>query len=113
MQYFTWHLAGGLTASTSQQHSYVTVGDLRPLLINLYAKTAPGSNAPLTLDINDDGVSIFTFLPNMWTRGPVRFRGVFVDARILEGSVLTLDIDQVGSPESGRDLTVQLVCEEF
>ena len=64
-------------------------------------------------DINDDDVSIFSAIKPGIQRGSlVGERDYFADPRLLKkGSIITLDLDQIGAGEGGKNLTVQLELE--
>jgi len=72
------------------------------------AKTAP-TGAALIVDINEDGVSLFSTRPQI-SDGANEGGGnaVFSDTDLADNSKITLDVDGVGSVVKGSDLTVIL-----
>jgi len=70
----------------------------------------------ITVDINDDGVSIFedgqeANLPDNSTEDTCNTFSS-PDLVLKEGSVITLDIDQVGEEYAGEDLVVELYLDK-
>lgn len=110
----TWHIPGVLSETgvveTNTGVEYTLDRDYVPVRVLLRLKKAGASDEFCTVDINDDGVSIFDINPTIgqgllstsWT--------AFDDAlTVLEkDSVITLDIDSISEKTSGSDLTVQL-----
>lgn len=115
---FTWYLNGQLSEYNGKvdvaNHYYLVV-DYKPVSVIVTAKVAP-TGATLVVDINANGTSLFSTNPNLSVNS-VQFIGhTFLadgTSRLGKGSVLTLDVDAVGSGESGANLTVQLELEEL
>ena len=86
----------------------------RPLTItSVRASVAvPPSGQPILIDVNIDGVSIFTDQNNRPTILPGEDTDLAdaIDNGIwTPNSYITVDIDQVGAPDPGQDLTVNIV----
>lgn len=64
----------------------------------------------IEIDINDDGVSIFDSdaVPSLPTGLGKHFFTTINQVAMREGSIVTLDIDQVSNTVAGEDLTVEL-----
>ena len=108
----TWYIAGVLSikgAHTNVREEYVLDADYVPVGWRLRQKVAQAGDATI-VDINDDGVSIFSLRPAI-NQGILDSEGVaFLSTLTVmeEGSVITLDIDQVSGTTPGSDLTVHL-----
>ncbi len=78
--------------------------------VNLRAKTAP-TGAAIVINIKKNGTTIFTSKPQI-AAGATTGGGSAVFAgsnpSVTDGDVLTVDIDQVGSTEPGRNVSVSL-----
>jgi hypothetical protein len=113
----TWYVETPLEAGASVRETYELDADYVPKRIWLHVETAPiGAN--IVVDVNYDfegsASSIFT-TPNPGIQVGSRFgeRDYFVNPRILKrNALITLDIDQIGSGEGGKSLTVQLELEK-
>ena len=109
MRTLTWYIKGGVAPQTD-------VGPAYRLSVGYHAVEVwfsgrnPGTNlGPVVIDINDDGVSLLSERV-AFTEGQFSARHRLHKAgRIEKGSLITLDIDSVGSI---HDLTVELVLEE-
>lgn len=116
---FTWHEPGVMSETdvvgVNTKEEYTTDKDYVPARVILRLKT-PGATdgAALTIDINDDGDSIFDVNPTIGqglTEVVITsFKSTLV--AIAKDSVLTLDIDQVSGTTAGNDLTVQIDLDE-
>jgi hypothetical protein len=76
-------------------------------------KTAP-TGQKLIIDINDDGTSIFGTSKLEIAAGATSgslSSGSISNPSVAKGSVLTMDLDQVGSGVAGADLTVYLIYQ--
>jgi hypothetical protein len=110
-----WYIDGSISrAKTWVGGTYQLDADYRCIEINQSVREVGAITRPQLIDINDDGVSIFTdettrpaMLPyqnyKTWTTIP--------DTVMREGSIVTLDIDQVFEETPCRDLTVEAVLE--
>lgn len=80
--------------------------------VGLRAKTAP-TGADVIVDILKNGSSIFTTKPRIiagaTTGGSSAVFGGGADPGVVDGDVLTFNIDQIGSTVAGADLTISLV----
>lgn len=102
-----WHWDGIISALTDVMETRADYPfDFLPLEVRMHVLTAP-TGASLIIDINDDGSTIFSTRPEI-DAGATEEDGnhVFTQSEIAAGSDISLDVDQVGSTESGRDLTV-------
>lgn len=111
----TWFIDKQLSETgvvgTDVGQSYRLPWRARPVEVWMKARTAPKGREVLA-DINDDGVSIMSTAASLPSDLKESRSHNFVDGAVIEaGSVLTLDIDQVGSSISGEDLTVSLELE--
>ena len=107
-----WYIDGNISRSkTEVGGTYWLDGDYRPEWVHMTCRIAGQGSTCLQLDINDDGTSIFddnsgkpTLYENMtertWTSIPWN--------TMRDKSKITLDIDQVFSEDTCRDLTVEL-----
>ena len=116
---FTWHEPGVMSETnvvgTNTKEEYTTDKTYVPERVILRLKTPGATDGDaLTIDINDDGASIFDVNPTIGqglTEAIVTsFKSTLV--QIAKDSVLTLDIDQVSGTTAGNDLTVQLDLAE-
>ena len=114
----TWHIPGVLSETgvvdENTDIEYTTDETYVPVKVILRLKT-PGATSgdSCTIDINDDGDSIFDVNPTIGqglTEVVVEsFKSTLTS--IAEGSVITLDIDQVSGTTAGADLTVELFLD--
>lgn len=103
-----WYFDGTQAVATSKGPQITMPFGLIVESISLSAKGAP-TGAALIMDINKDGVSIFSTRPQI-DAGAVTGGGtaVFSTTVIPVNSVLTLDVDQIGSTFAGSGITVML-----
>lgn len=110
----TFAVTGTLTAGTDKAPTIISPCSLTITKAKTVVKTAP-SNGSVTCDVNRDGTTIFT------TQGsrPLIGSGTTTDdsdtpdeTALTEGSLVTIDIDTVGGTVAGKDLTLELVCEQ-
>lgn len=103
-----WALSGEVDVGTEQIPTIHLDGPHQGIAVWLRAKTAP-VGADLIVDINEDGVSLFSTRPQI-NDGANEGGGsaVFSDTDLADNAKLTLDVDQVGSGTKGSDLTVIL-----
>lgn len=103
-------LEGAVSVDTnvSLEYEYKGNQDLTFDSVDLRAKTAP-TGADLIVDININGSTIFSNRPEI-ADGSNTGGGsaVFSNNTLSNGDVVTFDIDQVGSTESGQDLTASV-----
>lgn len=113
----TWHIPGVLSesgvAEANTLTQYIADEDYVPKKVWILQKTAP-SGGLTTIDINDDGTSLFTTNPSlpadMTTAEWTTFNTALLS--IKKDSVLTLDVDSVSSATPGADLTVHLELDK-
>lgn len=121
MRTVTWHF-GGLLHSGSHDlrdrrgggAAFRLSQDYYPAEVRLYVDRVPLGSA-VVVDINDDGVSIFDNRPQVDKDTNYKRHRTFKDLgreKIDKDSVLTMDVDQVGSSYPGSGLTVELDLEE-
>ncbi|KKM85257.1 hypothetical protein LCGC14_1290900 [marine sediment metagenome] len=115
----TWHIPGVLSetgvAESNTGVEYTLDKDYVPERVILRLKTAAASSGtPCTIDINDDGSSIFDVNPTIGQGLTEVVWDSFASSliKMKKDSVITLDIDQISSTTYGRDLTVQLDLKE-
>ncbi len=103
-----WYFDGTQAVATSKGPQITMPFGLIVESISLSAKGAP-TGAALIMDINKDGVSIFSTRPQI-DADAVTGGGaaVFSTTVIPVNSVLTLDVDQIGSTFAGSGITVML-----
>jgi len=114
-----WHIPGvlsetGVVNTDVQGNAYRLDADYVPDEVWIRVKTASQgvSGTGITLDINDDGVSIFRQNPSLPDNTQSITCNTFQPGVLLEGSVITLDVDSVGKEYAGNDLTVELSLAE-
>jgi hypothetical protein len=108
---FTFPITGTLVVGSSLTNALIAteVGEITKAYA--YVKTAP-VGAHLILDINKNGASLWASTPanklriNAGSQSGTQTN--FDVITLADGSILTLDVDQVGSTTAGADLTVQL-----
>lgn len=80
--------------------------------VHCFVKTAAGSSGPITFDINDDAVSIFSTRPTIDT-GEKSTRTAAVASvlttpgalAVAAGSIMTIDLDEAGDGAKGAKVT--------
>lgn len=107
-----WYIAETLSNNVQGENvgtEYIADEDYVPAKCRLRQKTAQAGDATI-IDINDDGVSIFSIRPAVNQGLLEGAEGVFDSTLtfIAKGSVITLDVDQVSGTTPGSGLTVQL-----
>jgi hypothetical protein len=112
--FFEWVFTrtGALTAPTTNQCAYFRAGyKCRIDEVQVHVGTAP-TGQDLIVDVNDDGATIFTTQGNRptITAGANDDTSAAADGgtAIAKDSVITIDVDQVGSGTAGSDLTVHV-----
>ncbi len=111
MRTLTWHVPNGLSVGAGQRETYRLDGDYNPVRVWVHLKTAPTGSSELILDINVDGESIFVLRPMVQNNKDTDF-DTFNNVQFGKDSLVSLDIDQVGSKEPGADMTVGIELEE-
>ncbi len=110
---FVFTVIGTLGTGTSV--APILVAQRALTIVKAYAnvKTAP-TDAALIVDINKNGSTIWSTQGNRVQVAGAATSGTqtsFNTTTLVEGDLLTLDIDQVGSSVAGADLTVMLRCK--
>jgi hypothetical protein len=105
---FVWYMDGAL-ALTSTGGAVITLPfGMTPTSVNLHAKVAP-TGTGIVVNIKKNGTSIFSSKPGIYKGYRIGGTGaVFSTTDLQQGSVLTMDIDRVGSTLTGSGLTIQL-----
>ncbi|KKM23941.1 hypothetical protein LCGC14_1610080 [marine sediment metagenome] len=108
-----WYIDGNIARAKVQVGgTHYLEGNWKPDWVNMTARIAGKGSTPTILDINDDGVSIFTYRPAI-TEGQTEKRWTTISGNTLrDGSIITLDIDQIFDQDTLRDLTVELHLSE-
>ncbi len=118
-----WHITGvlletGVIDTDLLGDAYQMDKDYRVLDTWLRIKTVPKGEGGLGIqvDINDDGTSIYgeaqePVLPDN-TQEAICNTFSSKNLVLQEGSIITLDVDEVGEEYSGKDLVVELYLEK-
>jgi hypothetical protein len=109
---FTFDLAIGINAQTgtSLTNAAIVTDNCTASKVYAYCKTAPTGQA-LIFDINLNGTTIWSTQSNrvqIAASGTSGSSTTFNTASLTEGDILTIDIDQIGSSDPGKDITVIL-----
>lgn len=99
-----------LSTGTNQAGAFTikTANSLYLSSVSLQCKTAP-TGAEIIVDINVNGSTIFSTRPQIAASATSGGgSAAFSVTEVSDGDVITFDIDQVGSSEHGRDLTITL-----
>lgn len=107
---YVFHLSGAVSAATNIAESIRVQRRCHVRKVYVDVKTAP-TNASMIIDVNDDGSTISTTKTTISATETSGSNETFTSPTIDAGSLLTVDADQVGSSEAGRDLTVCVVVE--
>ena len=104
-----WYIDGNIARTkTEVGGTYLLDKDYYPVYVNITARIAGVGSTPTVIDINDDGVSIFTYKPAL-TENQTQKKWTTIPGNTLrEGSIITCDIDQIFNQDTIRDLTVEL-----
>lgn len=121
MKTVVWHYGGLLHAGSHDVRdrrgggtAFRLSAEYYPVEVRLYVDRVPLGSA-VVVDINDDGTSLFSYRPQVDQDTNYKRQTVFNEAgraKIAKNSVLTMDVDQVGSRYGGSGLTVELDLEE-
>ena len=106
-------VSGILAVDTDVVPTILAPYALTILKVKLVVKTAP-TDANLIVDVNKNGVTIFTTQGNRPTilDGETTEDSSAPDVTALaEDDKVTVDIDQVGATVKGSDLTIQVICQ--
>ena len=103
-----WYIDGTLATGTTQGPEITMPFGMTLTSVSLRAKTAPTGQAVI-VDINENGTTLFSTRPQINASATTGgSSAVFSDATVAAGSVLTIDIDQVGSSAAGAGMTIIL-----
>lgn len=106
-------VAGNLTVAEGKHRIYNDTGvPLTIRAVRASVGTAP-TGAPIRVDVNIDGTTIFTTSSNRPNIAVSEFTSKVTNmdvTTLADGAYLTVDVDQVGSTVAGADLTVQVLC---
>lgn len=110
---FVFPVTGTLTTGTDKaplKHEMWENGTI--VEVRAVVKTAP-TGSVIRLDINDDGVSIWSAgnRPTIAAGAVAGNTSTIDNPTVTKGSILTLDIDDVGSGVAGADLTVYVIYQ--
>ena len=117
MRILRWHIVGvlsetGVVDTDVQGSAYRLDRNYRPVDTWGRVKSVPTGDTGIQIDINDDGTSIYTTNPVIPSGSQEITSNAFSTQALLKDSVITLDVDQVGSGYPGKDLVVELYLEE-
>lgn len=110
---FAWYLPGEQAVGANISAEWFATANLTVVGVFLHVKTAP-TGAALIVDINKNGVTIFSTQPQINDGATTGGSGAALDGTVTlqdEDSV-RVDVDQVGSTTPGEDLTIVLKCEQ-
>ena len=106
----TFWVPGRLSVGICKSWVYFAPFDFTLDRVKCFART-PSNSEPIIVDVNANGTTIFTTqgnrprIPAGQNIGPVTTPDI---TAISEGDILSLDVDQIGIVESGRNLTVEV-----
>lgn len=117
MRVLHWHIPGvlsetGVKDTDVQGNAYRMERDYRVIDTWVRVKKVPTGDQGIQIDINEGGWSIFQTEPVIPSGSQEITSNAFSAAVLLKGSVITLDVDRVGSGNTGEDLVVELYLEE-
>lgn len=107
MRTLTWHIAA-IGPGASQREVYRLDGEYVPVRAWMHAATAPTARE-LIIDINVDGVSIFTYQPRLRDEQDAESSD-FASVQCSKDALVSLDIDQADG--IAVNLTVGLELED-
>lgn len=110
---FVFPITGNLTTGTDKaplKHEMWETGTI--IEVRLVCRTAPTGQA-IRIDINDDGASIWIAAnrPSISAGATSGSTTTIDNPTIAKGSILTIDVDQIGSGVAGADLTVYVIYQ--
>lgn len=103
-------VSGSLATGTSQIPIITITGTETIQKVYANVKTAPTGQSIL-IDVNKNGSTIWSTQANRLAVGASATSGTqtsFDTTGLVEGDVLTVDVDQVGSGTPGADLTIEI-----
>lgn len=103
-----WFIGGTLAAGAGQGADVTMPFGMTVSSVSLRVKTAPTGQA-LIVDINENGSTLFSTRPQIDAASTTGGGSAsFSDTTLAPGSVITVDIDQIGSGTAGADITIML-----
>ena len=104
-----WYIDGNIArAKTEVGGTYYLDDDYVPEWVNITCRIYGEGSTSMVIDINDDGISIFDDKPTLTEKQTQKKWTTIPQTVMREHSEITLDIDQVFSVDTCRDLTVEL-----
>jgi len=104
-----WYIDGNISRSkTEVGGTYYLDADYCPEWVNMTCRIAGVGSTSMVIDINDDGTSIFSDRPTLTEKQVEKKWTTIPRTPMREHSLITLDIDQIFSVDTCRDLTVEL-----
>ena len=104
-----WYIDGNISRSkTEVGGTYWLDADYRPEWVRMTCRIAGVGSTSMIIDINNDGTSIFSDKPALYENMTEKTWTTMPGTTLREKSEITLDIDQVFSEDTCRDLTVEL-----
>jgi hypothetical protein len=110
----TFAVVGTLAVGTDKAPTILAPCTLMTVKVKLVVKTAP-TGAAIIVDVNKNGTTIFTTQgnrPQIAAGATTGDSGTPDVTTLAETDKLTIDIDQIGTTEPGKDLTVEVVCTQ-
>lgn len=112
-RYYTFAIAGALTVDSNPFRIYNLTGAALTISeVHIAVNTAP-TGAAILVDVNENGVTIFTVQGNRPTILATAFTGntIVINAPTWDNdNYLTVDVDQVGAAVAGSDLTITVIA---
>lgn len=108
-------VTGTLVVGTDKAPTLLAPCTLTITKVKLVVKTAP-TGAAIIVDVNKNDTTIFTTQSN---RPQIAIGATTGDSgtpdvtSLAEGDKITIDVDAVGSSEPGKDLTIEIICEQL
>ena len=117
MRVLHWHIKGvlsetGVKGTDVDGNAFRMDRNYRVVDTWMRAKEVPTGDTGIQVDINADSTSIFQTNPVLPSGTQEITSNAFSGVVLLKGSVITLDVDQVGSGYPGKDLVVELYLDE-
>lgn len=92
----------------SHKRRYILNGDYEPVEIRINATTV-SDDGDLIVDINDDGTSICNTPPLLGANQSLKRYRTFSSTKLEDGSVITLDVDQIADNIDGVTVELELI----
>ena len=108
-----WYIDGNIARTkTEVGGTYYLDADYYPEWVNITCRLTGDGDTSMVIDINDDGTTIFEDKPTLTEKQTKKKWTTIPRVAMREHSIITLDIDQVYSQDTCRDLTVELGLSE-